>query len=176
MDIFISCLNWVNAVPGILQGISMYLGRKGPLNKDTVFAMTTDEESHLKNAASHCSTTSRSAGLLPVEIILTGGLWQTLSGHQVHHRRLPCGQSQCWQCHVPVKKSTLVYQPEDLRFRDLKDECCLCWSSQSDLTDSSSHSGGQLSKTNWAMSPALSLGLNKYSLVLPLTRIKRKFI
>lgn len=44
------------------------------------------------------------------------------------------------------------------------------------LTDSSSHSGGQLSNTNWAMSPALSLGLNKYSRVLPLTSIRRKFI
>jgi len=43
-------------------------------------------------------------------------------------------------------------------------------------TASSSHSGGQLSKTNCAMSPALSLGLNKYSLVLPDTRISRKFI
>jgi len=43
-------------------------------------------------------------------------------------------------------------------------------------TASSSHSGGQLSNTNWAMSPALSLGLNKYSLVFPLTRINRKFI
>jgi len=43
-------------------------------------------------------------------------------------------------------------------------------------TDSSSHSGGQLSKTNCAISPALSLGLNRYSLVFPLTRINRKFI
>lgn len=43
-------------------------------------------------------------------------------------------------------------------------------------TASSSHSDGQLSKTNCAMSPALSLGLNKYSFVFPLTRINRKFI
>ena len=48
--------------------------------------------------------------------------------------------------------------------------------SSASLTDSSSHSGGQLSNTNCAMSPALSLGLNKYSLVFPLTRINRKFI
>jgi len=43
-------------------------------------------------------------------------------------------------------------------------------------TASSSHSEGQLSKTNCAISPALSLGLNKYSFVFPLTRINRKFI
>ena len=44
------------------------------------------------------------------------------------------------------------------------------------VTASSSHSPGQFSKTKFAMSPALSLGLNKYSLVFPLTRINRKFI
>ena len=47
---------------------------------------------------------------------------------------------------------------------------------QTELTASSSHSEGQLSKTNCAISPALSLGLNKYSFVFPLTRINRKFI
>jgi len=43
-------------------------------------------------------------------------------------------------------------------------------------TASSSHSSGQLSNTYWAISPALPLGLNRYSLVLPDTRIRRRFI
>jgi len=43
-------------------------------------------------------------------------------------------------------------------------------------TASSFHSSGQLSKTYWAMSPALSLGEKRYSLVFPLTRISRRFI
>lgn len=43
-------------------------------------------------------------------------------------------------------------------------------------TASSLHSSGQLSKTYCAMSPALSLGANRYSRVFPLTRISRRFI
>lgn len=35
---------------------------------------------------------------------------------------------------------------------------------------------GQFSKTWWAMSPAESLGLNRNSFVLPLTRMRRRFI
>lgn len=44
------------------------------------------------------------------------------------------------------------------------------------LTLSSLHSCGQLSKTNCAMSPALSLGLNRNSFVLPETSIRRRLI
>jgi len=43
-------------------------------------------------------------------------------------------------------------------------------------TASSRHSSGQLSKTFCAMSPALSLGEKRYSLVLPLTRMSRRLI
>lgn len=43
-------------------------------------------------------------------------------------------------------------------------------------TASSRHSSGQLSKTYCAISPALSLGEKRYSLVFPLTRISLRFI
>ena len=79
-------------------------------------------ESNLEDAARHGSTTSRSAGFLPVEIVLTGWFWQTLPGHEVHHGGFAPRQSQCWQCHIPVKKSPLVYQPQDLGFGHLQGE------------------------------------------------------
>ena len=131
MDTFISyslTLHWsvLYSVQLILhKELMLNLWREGLLNKDTFcteqfLPSQLMKWSHLKDAASHRSTTSRSASLLPVEIVLTGGLWQTLSGHKVHHRRLARGQAQCWQRHVPMKKSTLVYQPEDLGFRDLE--------------------------------------------------------
>lgn len=52
-------------------------------------------ESNLEDAAGHGSTTSRSAGFLPVEIVLTGWFWQTLPGYEVHHGGFPPRQSQC---------------------------------------------------------------------------------
>jgi hypothetical protein len=40
-------------------------------------------------------------------------LWQALPGDEVHDGRLPRGQPERSQGHVPVQKATLVDQPED---------------------------------------------------------------
>ena len=110
---------------------------------------------------------------------------------------LPCRKRPCGQIIVNVvrdfwpTRSYLVYDLQDptwyMRRRISAFE-----------TASSFHSSGQLSKTYWAMSPALSLqelevefsrrqcdkwaklrnylGEKRYSLVFPLTRISRRFI
>lgn len=73
----------------------------------------------LEDVARQCSAAARPPCLLPVQIILTGGLGQAFPGHQVHHRRLARGQAQGGQGDVAVKEAALVDQSEDFCFGHL---------------------------------------------------------
>jgi len=70
----------------------------------------------LKNGTRESPATAAPLPLLPVEVVLAAGLWETLPRHQVHHRSLPAGQPQRRQCHVAVEEPPLVYKSKDLSF------------------------------------------------------------
>lgn len=114
-------VNWTNVWRFLIRPsmcIIFVPGFSQPSNNAlTLFEYWCIDDNILEDAARHGSTTSRSARFLPVEIVLTGWFWQTLPGYEVHHGSFTPRQSQCWQGHVPVKKSSLVYQPQDLSFR-----------------------------------------------------------
>ena len=55
-----------------------------------------------------------------MEIVLTGGFWQRLPGHEVHHGGLAGGEPQGRQRHVAVQEPALVDQPQYLRLAHLQ--------------------------------------------------------
>ena len=76
----------------------------------------------LEDGAGHGTAAPGPPRLLPVEVVLTGGLGEALPRHQVHHGGLACGQPQCGERHVPVEKPALVNQAENLSFGNLKQQ------------------------------------------------------
>jgi len=66
---------------------------------------------NLKNVAGAVAAAGGAARLLPVKVVLRGGLRQVLSGHKMHDGGLAGGQAEGGEGHVPVQKPALVDQP-----------------------------------------------------------------
>jgi len=78
--------------------------------------MMEDDLEDLEDGAGHGAAAPGPPRLLPVEVVLTRGLGETLPRHQVHHGGLPSGQPQRGQRHVPVEEPALINQAENLSF------------------------------------------------------------
>ena len=83
-----------------------------------------DDLEDLEDGAGHGAAAPGPPRLLPVEVVLTRGLGETLPRHKVHHGGLPGGQPQRGQRHVPVEEPALINQAENLSFGNLKHVIC----------------------------------------------------